>query len=278
MGGIAVQLTEEPRFLGTMHGSSTEVVDGVQYPMKLSSLGILLQRNVIELPVIPKEALQERSKADEFAKTVTLFQVSWFVIVTFSRFGQGLAVSLFEVSTLAFVCCTAFVAYFRWHKPLDLRTCTVIKIPKEKENLFVSVYSTLDFELCDQDMAESIDPMGFFRRAMRTENAKFRAGRMTLMGCVFNCIHIAAWSFEFPTDVERLLWRLSSVATTVSVLVMYVILLLYSARISLWFCVLIGAPAYVLDRIVLMVEIFVSMRSMPYAVYEESKLEGILRL
>lgn len=39
----------------------------------------------------------------------------------------------------------------------------------------------------------------------------------------FGATHSVAWNFEFPTAVERLLWRLSSVVTAVALPFAYLI-------------------------------------------------------
>jgi hypothetical protein len=40
-------------------------------------------------------------------------------------------------------------------------------------------------------------------------------------GVIFGAIHIAAWNFDFPTSIERTLWRIASVLSTALLPVMY---------------------------------------------------------
>lgn len=45
-------------------------------------------------------------------------------------------------------------------------------------------------------------------------------------GVIFGAIHTAAWNFDFPTPIERTLWRIASVLSTALLPVMYLGLLL----------------------------------------------------
>jgi hypothetical protein len=51
---------------------------------------------------------------------------------------------------------------------------------------------------------------------------------------IFGAIHVATWNFDFPTPIERILWRMASVLSTALLPVMYLNLLIneYFVRIS----------------------------------------------
>ncbi|KAF4763421.1 hypothetical protein HAV15_001645 [Penicillium sp. str.  len=38
---------------------------------------------------------------------------------------------------------------------------------------------------------------------------------LAVLSAIFGCIHIIAWSFEFPSDVEKLLWRIATIMSIV---------------------------------------------------------------
>lgn len=38
---------------------------------------------------------------------------------------------------------------------------------------------------------------------------------LAVLSAVFGCIHIIAWNFEFPSDVEKLLWRIATIMSIV---------------------------------------------------------------
>lgn len=111
--------------------------------------------------------------------------------------------------------------------------------------------------------------------------------------CIFyGAAHITAWSFVFPTDVERLLWRIACVDTIAGVISLLAIfsivvflhehghkLLLKSfftwepGIMSLFYrlVILIGVlnfPLFVLSRIYIITESFISLRHVQLGVYQ----------
>lgn len=113
---------------------------------------------------------------------------------------------------------------------------------------------------------------------------------MTLWGAsmAYGAIHVAAWGYFFPTDLEQLLWRLSSVWVTFCAAFWLLTNLLahffrfidkvwvaYNDRRLGWFgfglitllCVLCGV-SYVVSRAYLVIEAFVSIRRVPADAYE----------
>jgi len=113
---------------------------------------------------------------------------------------------------------------------------------------------------------------------------------MVLWGasCAYGAIHVAAWNYFFPSEIEQLFWRLSSVWVTfcaafwlVTNLLAYVfpfidtIWVAYNKRSLDWLstavitllCILCGA-SYIVSRAYIVVEAFVSIRSVPKGVYD----------
>ena len=88
-----------------------------------------------------------------------------------------------------------------------------------------------------------------------------------VVGVIFGGIHCAGWFFDFPSSDEATLWRVSSAVLTGSVVLMpfLIILLFYifgDAQFDRF-----GAPvlaifflAYVVSRLLLLVEAFISLR------------------
>ncbi|KAG1741725.1 hypothetical protein EDB19DRAFT_1704880 [Suillus lakei] len=74
----------------------------------------------VEMPVILKTDIKDRSKGDILAKGVAVFQLVWFVLQLAARHAQNLPITLLEIDTLAIAVLT-FVAYFLWWtKPMDV--------------------------------------------------------------------------------------------------------------------------------------------------------------
>lgn len=104
----------------------------------------------------------------------------------------------------------------------------------------------------------------------------------------FSGCHLIAWNFSFASNVEQLLWRISSVACFVIPLVLlaiYYVMRWYRALVFTndsaaildvevayelfrpLYIFIIGL--YLLVRVYLIVEVFLSLRSVPLGVYKE---------
>lgn len=132
----------------------------------------LLKKEIIPLPDISRQDLQERSKHDQFARFVTFMQVLYFVVHSIGRLGSHLPLSPLEVSTIAFVCCAISIEYFSWGKLLDIRAATILNLPAEKHERFIAILPKLRFHPTEQDLAEEIDAKRFYRHMFEQSEVK----------------------------------------------------------------------------------------------------------
>ncbi|CAD6580770.1 MAG: hypothetical protein ASARMPRED_000325 [Alectoria sarmentosa] len=179
MGGFAVRLNSKPRFQASESGHVVELQDGIAYKTRSGDLRTMVNEDIITIPRVTQESIYERSKADFFANVITLIQVLWFVVYTLGRVAQQLPISTLELSTLAFIWCAAVIAFFWWHKPLDLRSMTTITIPLDKERSFLDKFDHLEFSCTEQELAEQVDAKSFFSRAH--ESKAIRSGGIHLI-------------------------------------------------------------------------------------------------
>ena len=92
---------------------------------------------------------------------------------------------------------------------------------------------------------------------------------MSVVGIVFGGIHCAGWFFHFPSSDEAILWRVSSVVLTVIafLLPLVVYLLFYNSagrRLGYRFFTFLTIIflVYVVSRLILLVEAFISLRQL----------------
>ena len=88
---------------------------------------------------------------------------------------------------------------------------------------------------------------------------------MSVAGVVFGGIHCAGWFFIFPSSEEAILWRVCSVVLTGIAFLLPLLFLLTSATEGsfgylLFFPTIVAFIAYVLSRLFLLVEAFISLR------------------
>lgn len=129
--------------------------------------------------------------------------------------------------------------------------------------------------------------------AKRSRNAKANSklsyfSSLGILPIIYGGIHLAAWNFDFPSQVESLLWKVSSFIIIGLAPVAFLLLLLFLAFeeystnwpfspvinfitfsffISLLFLVILGSLLYTFARIFLVVESFISLRHVPIGVY-----------
>ena len=195
----------------------------------LSSIQLLYacQKGIIRgPPQLSTADLEDRSKGDLFVKGAAVLQISWLVVQIIARASEGLAISLLEITTLAFAACAIATYILLWHKPQDVMTPTYIDATNilTREQVIglaarspVSTLFVHEFWLhgvAIRAMADSVFPWtrGIPIR-LPWRNDTFYLNPVFIGigfgGTLFGSIHFVAWNFEFPTPVERILWRVS---------------------------------------------------------------------
>ena len=88
---------------------------------------------------------------------------------------------------------------------------------------------------------------------------------MPIVGVVFGGIHCVGWFFDFPSSAEAMLWRVSSAVLSVvaflSPIIFFSLAILFETRE--YFAVVVSAIiilVYVVSRLLLVVEAFISLR------------------
>lgn len=314
----AVTLVDSPNFL--QHNIVTALVPstfaiGPVTPMQklgphkvwqgcwaLSSIQLLYacQKGIIPgPPELSTSDLEDRSKGDVFIKGAAILQLTWLVIQMIARASEGLAITLLEITTLAYAACAIATYVLLWHKPQDVMTPTYFDSSKllTREHVIglaarspVSTLSVKEFWLhgvAVRAMADTIFPWtrGIPIRLPRQHTDVFYLNPVFIGigfgGVLFGSVHFIAWNFEFPTPVERILWRLScGVAISLPLLgtLMYFVTVHNARRDSesdietnallkpfMWICTLL----YLFARLYLMVEVFRSLASAPPSTFQE---------
>jgi len=124
--------------------------DGDQQRGILSAdkLQSLLDSNAIEFPKITKEEIMDRSKGDYLAKTIIVFQTSWFIVQCIARVARHLALTEIELVTMAFPFLNWVMYFFWWDKPVDVQ-CSVPVFLKSSQEKGLQV---------DEIISQPIDP------------------------------------------------------------------------------------------------------------------------
>jgi hypothetical protein len=183
----------------------------------------------IDLPL--EEEIQDKSKTDWLAKTLVLLQTGWFVVQCIARGIAHLPLSELEVITLAYTIMNVGIYAAWWNKPRNVDRPVRVYLPKEMEGvrrageIGEDAFSDIGMEdgwdyifSLIPGLSERDDAIGlyssvstFYSGEPNSRQDFFQSGVVaSAVGAVFGAIHCIAWSSPFPSYIEQLLWRISS--------------------------------------------------------------------
>jgi len=268
--------------------------DGNQplYPLAPGELMTLFVDGYIDFPDITEKEIRDKSKGDVLSKCLVILQTGWFVVQCIARAVERLPVTELELVTIAFATLNFVTYVFWWNKPLNVQRPFRVLLKKpmthrqtrrtEKGKAIVDrilwildvIFGSEDDEV-DLTMEDRVPT--FYAGRLGDRQRNLSAFGAAVIALVFGGIHCIAWSFSFPTLAEKILWRASSVAiigVPFYCLVLFGLLGLYAGNIpgtiGVILCI-ITVPAlllYVVARLVLLVQAFTTLRSLPSEAFQ----------
>jgi hypothetical protein len=270
--------TKTQAFYLNMGGFVFRARDGTVKTLDPLRFRWLIERKHIEWPepnkrppawYVTEGDIKDKSKADGLAKLVALLQVSWLVIQCITRAVYHLPLSTLEITTLAYVACMIFSYYFWWNKPYDVAIATSVDLDHLSDADLDEMRALVPDE---KDFATKIDNM--FGLEKRDDD--WSTPIIALLTIAFGAIHLAAWNFVFPTQVERVAWRVCAcIIAGTPIFVFIAVAALSPLKLSekldqtmvmtvIWLFVCL----YLLSRTFLIIEVFLALRAQPPGVYE----------
>ena len=256
-----------------------------------------LVRDDIYTFVMPtEEEIKDRGKSDWLAKSLVLLQTSWFIMQCIARAIGHLPVTHLEIVTLAYAAINFAIYVFWWNKPLNVnRPVRVFRKSEPSETQPQPILETrkltwdeglqtiLYFIVGAQDddvvlSREDRVPRFWANNSSRSDLGI--ADSIVLgVGVCFGAIHCIAWLFPFPTHVELLIWRISSVAITAVPIYIFLMLFLVdwlgeanlgsaTAVGIIGFSILPAGILYILARAVTLFLAFTSLRELPHGAFD----------
>ncbi|KIJ08925.1 hypothetical protein PAXINDRAFT_120116 [Paxillus involutus ATCC 200175] len=158
---------------------------------------------------ITKEEISDKSKTDGLGNTLLVLQLSWFIVQVIARGANHLAITLVEVDTLALAALSFPLFFFWWSKPMAVN-CPHIVHSQTSGSRFVNrnlpkthhVFST---SRTKEQWLREITVGGAMGSDVTTS-----CSVLSTVWIIFGGLHLIAWDFQFPSQAEKIIWRIAS--------------------------------------------------------------------
>lgn len=233
MRGITVRNHVEDKIrIGETHLALSNVVGSLEFRAAFPS----------------KATIQDKSRTDFIGKLSTCIQILWLLIQVPGRKLQGYSVSLLEVTTISYVVLAVATFTFWWEKPKDIEEPCFVDVGLEVQE-------------------ESERALSWWRDFGKPRRTSMFAAYIS--SACFSAIHCTAWNYQFPTTIEKWLWRGSSIAclvAPVAFITMATVVTGDSILNSPRARIIIGF--YIVARMFLLVDSFAAFRAAPASIYD----------
>jgi squalene monooxygenase len=284
-----------------------------RFPVNATSIYYLCSNKWIEPPTISKENIWDRSKADLLAKGFAFTQAGWVILQICGRAAQNLTITPLELFTAAFIIPSLATVYFWASKPQNVAEPTIIRVDWPISELLIAAGDAAKDPSVDTPMDFVEKPVwqgwrrlpsllhygGLTKRPLeRIPNdysppppTGIEATTVWVVSVVHALIHVLGWWFPFPTPIEAIIWRASSLTLLVVMAIGGVVPVISTqpwfdfsfsmlwiwvreAKRQTWVrrrlfstVVDIAYVLYIIARIFILVEMFLVFRAMPEDVY-----------
>jgi hypothetical protein len=175
-------------------------------------LALARRHGIIEkLPSVEKEDIQDRSKSDGLVRILAVIQVLWLVVQMIARQIVHVSSSALEFSTLAFSSCAFIIYLIEWSKPKDVAVHIYIDteavVSDASFKAIAEAAPTIFMRNRHYYMPQSCVHQVIEGEYKGEDVDKLVVLTTILATTLFGGIHLIAWNLDFPTPVERLLWR-----------------------------------------------------------------------
>ncbi|KAJ8057983.1 hypothetical protein OCU04_013156 [Sclerotinia nivalis] len=219
-------------------------------PIDAKQLLYLINRKYVEYPKISLEEIENKNKAEDLLRLISIGQIVWFTATMIARGAQGLAITGLSSQHLrSFSVALAQHIVGGTKEPIataiTLETgSTMVSILKDAENAPKEMYEQSPLDFVTQEewhwsryWKHWINILRNMRIVFapqklpfdRLENADWRelkrGGQIVffLITIAYSALFITAWNSHFPTDSKRVVWRIASLSMTATIPLYFII-------------------------------------------------------
>lgn len=198
-------------------------------------------------PETTVEDIKDKSKQDWLAKLFAALQISQLILSVITRHIQGVHFSQLETVTLSFAICGVLIYWTYFHKPQKIERPVEFRIDTplsndvstnragdaqkatdwisslQSEKTFDSLWAIMlnkqpDFNETDSLKHQKAPRIPNDNIPMYKSNTNIHPAvyLLALASGLFGAIHAIAWNFEFPTEAEKLLWKIATCISAAS--------------------------------------------------------------
>ncbi|KAG2123635.1 hypothetical protein BD769DRAFT_1469617 [Suillus cothurnatus] len=253
----------------------------------------------LDVPDIEEAEIE--SRGDGLSKGIAVLQLWWFVLQLVARYIRHLPITLLEVDTLAIVSLACIAYCLWWKKPKDIQRPHHVHwkatapppsaLYYEKANQEFALNSWHDYLIIPSyplkslmGIAVTISPRVVRERRIPSlggykDNPHDYKQVITLLSGFFSAVvyggaHFLGWNYLFQWHMEQMLWRAVSIFMISASVSLPIFGCLISLRILLsdsWvtkFALVTIAFIYIATRVIVIVLITLSLRSLPPGAYD----------
>ncbi|KAJ9636835.1 hypothetical protein H2199_007829 [Coniosporium tulheliwenetii] len=210
-------------FYADSGGFMLQARDSPPFPVTAKQIHYLVQKEYMHVPGITRKEIWDKSKADRFAKTVACLQTGWFIIQMIARAVQHLPITLLELSTISLITCTGATMFFWFYKPLNVEIPTILHIDISIAQILIDAGDAArePFKDTPLDFPTTIQPSLGHAAAPAPRIPNDRDSQLHNLQIVittaiptaaYGTFHLIGWNFDFPTRTEQMLWRWTCVS------------------------------------------------------------------
>lgn len=112
------------------------------HTLQYSTMERLYRTGQIDLPVVSRDEIMERSKDGVVSKAMALFQVLYFFQDYVRRWKRERSVIDLEIVTMIYIIINAFTFILYWHKPFYILTPTRVQLKPEPDRTHKKKHSS----------------------------------------------------------------------------------------------------------------------------------------
>jgi hypothetical protein len=181
---------------------------------------------ITKIPNVSKSEIEDKSIGDFLVKFLAIVHTLWQISQLIARYAEKYPASQIEVATVAFALCAFWTYALFWCKPQDVKTPYMLeatRYPTNKEMLSLAERGPTHITGLFTGYGYTI-PEHALHRILQDKPEVLEGGYLgwagtILGGMMFGVVLLIAWNFNFPTRVEKILWRIAATATSIAPLV-----------------------------------------------------------